>query len=286
MLFQVDPQTGARTVLHSFGASSPSAVAVEADGGILVTDTAAGTDPSGGTSEWGVLYRLSPDPVTGELVRTMLTDFGVGPNTGRNPRAVTVEADGQILVTTGIPGTVEQQASARPRRPCHRRPGDRERFRRQQPGGLGIEPRGVAVEAGGAILVIDAQGGTQRAGRALPGRPADRCPHARVSNFGQGANPGINPTSVAVEANGQILVTDEGHPITSPLGLLFRIDPQTGVRTILSDFNTGANTGREPEGVAIEANGQILVVDKHAGAPARQRDALPGRPADRRPRRS
>jgi hypothetical protein len=53
LLFKVDPQTGARTVLSSFGGSSPSAVAVGADGAILVTDTAAGTDPSGGTNEWG-----------------------------------------------------------------------------------------------------------------------------------------------------------------------------------------------------------------------------------------
>ena len=60
-------------------------------------------------------------------------------------------------------------------------------------------------------------------------------------------------------------MTDEGHPSTTPLGLLYRIDPLTGARTILSDFNTGANTGREPEGVAVEADGQILVIDKHAG---------------------
>ena len=70
---------------------------------------------------------------------------------------------------------------------------------------------------------------------------------------------------MAVEATGQILVTDEGHTSTTPLGLLFRVEPQTGDRTILSDFNTGANAGREPEGVVLEANGQILVVDKHAG---------------------
>ena len=65
--------------------------------------------------------------------------------------------------------------------------------------------------------------------------------------------------------DGQILVTDEGHPSTAPLGLLYRVDPQSGARAILSDLNTGANTGREPEGVAVEANGQILVIDKHAG---------------------
>ena len=264
VLFQVDPQTGERTVLHSFGAGSPSAVAVEVDGGILVTDTAAGTDPSGGTSEWGVLYRLSPDPVTGELVRTILTDFGVGPNTGRHPRAVTVEADGQILVTTGIPGTVNNRALLVRVDPVTGARAIVSDFGDSSQGGLGIEPRGVAVEAGGAILVIDAQGGTSALGELFRVDPQTGA-RTSVSNFGAGPLNGINPTSVAVEANGQILVTDEGHGSLFPLGLLLRIDPQTGVRTILSDLNIVPNTGREPEGVAIEANGQILVIDKHAG---------------------
>ena len=84
-LFRVDPQSGARSVLSNFGTSNPNAVAVEANGNILVTDNAGGTDPSGGTNEWGTLYRISRDPVTGDLVRTVVTDFGVGPNAGHNP---------------------------------------------------------------------------------------------------------------------------------------------------------------------------------------------------------
>src|SRR5918911_53579 len=81
VLFGVDPQTGARTVLSNFGAGNPSAVAVEADGDVLVTDTDAGSDPAGGTSEWGALYRLSPDPVSGVPARTILSDFGAGVST-------------------------------------------------------------------------------------------------------------------------------------------------------------------------------------------------------------
>ena len=44
-------------------------------------------------------------------MRTILTDFGVGASTGRDPRAVAVEANGQILVlnasggSTGVPVT-------------------------------------------------------------------------------------------------------------------------------------------------------------------------------------
>ncbi len=263
VLFRVDPQTGARTIVSDFGgSSSPSAVAVEADGGILVTDTNAGTDPSGGTSEWGVLYRLTPDPVTGDLVRTVLTDFGVGADTGRNPRAVTVEADGQILVTTGLPGTLNDKPLLVRVDPATGARAILSDFRDSSQGVLGIEPRGIAIEAGGAILVIDAQGGPNALGELFRINPQTGF-RTSVSRFNTPIL-GLTPTSVAVEATGQILVTDEGHQ-TTPLGLLFRIDPQSGLRTVLSDFNTGANTGREPEGVALEADGQILVVDKHAG---------------------
>ena len=126
----------------------------------------------------------------------------------------------------------------------------------------------MAVEASGSILVIDAQAGIGGAGSGQ-GELVRINPQTgfrtSLTNFGSGPFQGSNPTSVAVEVNGQILVTDEGHPSTTPFGLLYRIDPQTGARIILSDFNTGANTGREPEGVALEADGQILVVDKHAG---------------------
>ena len=281
LLFQVDPQTGARTVLFSFAGSNPSAVAVEADGDILVTDPDAGTDPSGGTNEWGVLYRLSPDPVTGALTRTVLSDFGVGPSTGRNPRAVTVEADGQILVINRSGGTT--QVIERPllvridpetgTRTALSDFGNRAQGDPNDPptcttSCLGVEPRGLAVEADGQILVIDAQAGQGDTGNGqgvLFRVDPNTGVRARLSNFGVGANEGDNPSAVAVEASGQILVTDEGHTSTTPLGLLFRIEPQSGTRTVLSDFNTGANTGREPEGVALEANGQILVVDKHAG---------------------
>ena len=271
VLFRVDPQTGARTVLSSFGAGSPSAVAIEADGDILVTDTAAGTDPNGGTSEWGVLYRLSRDPVTGDLIRTVLTDFGVGADTGRNPRAVAVEADGQILVTTGIPGTLNNKPLLVRVDPVSGGRTIVSDFQDGSQGALGIDPRGIATEAGGAILVIDAQGGPSALGELFRINPQTGF-RTSVSRFNTPIL-GTTPTSVAVEATGQILVTDEGH-LTTPLGLLFRIDPQSGLRTVLSDFNTGANTGREPAGVAIEADGQILVVDRHAGIPGEPQGGL------------
>lgn len=49
---------------------------------------------------------------------------------------------------------------------------------------------------------------------------------------------------------GDILVTDADDG-TGNLGALFRVDPSTGARTLLSDFGAGANQGANPFGVAV-----------------------------------
>jgi len=85
-----------------------------------------------------------------------------------------------------------------------------------------------------------------------------------LSDFGVGVNQGLDPFGVAVEASGHILVID-GDAGTGGLGALFRVDPTTGVRTLLSDFGVGVNQGNLPFGVAVEASGNILVIDSAAG---------------------
>ena len=90
-----------------------------------------------------------------------------------------------------------------------------------------------------------------------------------VSDFGdatQGPLGDSGASGVAVETSGQILVVDyDGGP--NRMGALFRVDPVTGVRTLLSDFgnSTQGQVGKEPNGVAVEASGQILVADTKAG---------------------
>jgi hypothetical protein len=127
----------------------------------------------------GALFRLSPDPVTGELIRTVLTDFGVGPSTGRNPRAVAVEPDGQILVLNGSGGTTGVPFAERPllvridpetgARTVVSDFGNRQQGDPSDPPNcttscLGVEARGLAVEADGQILVVDAQAGQGETG--------------------------------------------------------------------------------------------------------------------------
>jgi len=68
--------------------------------------------------------------------------------------------------------------------------------------------------------------------------------------LGSGANQGVDPVGVAVESSGNILVIDP-EAGTGGMGVLFRVSPTTGARTVLSDFWSGDNKGVYPSGVAV-----------------------------------
>jgi Ca2+-binding RTX toxin-like protein len=125
----------------------------------------------------------------------------------------------------------------------------------------------VALEASGHILVSDPEAGTNARGALFRVQPATGR-RTILSNFGNNAHGrlGIDPTGVALEASGRILVIDSGAG-TSGRGTLFRVNPATGRRTILSDFgnDTQGPVGENPTGVALGAAGMVLVVDPSAG---------------------
>jgi hypothetical protein len=101
----------------------------------------------------------------------------------------------------------------------------------------------------GDSLVIHSDAGTNGQGALFRVSPATGT-RLLLSDFGTGANLGVDPLGVAVEAAGTILVIDQNAG-TNFRGALFRVDPSTGTRTLLSDFGTGANLGSEPAGVAV-----------------------------------
>src|SRR5262249_34828456 len=86
----------------------------------------------------------------------------------------------------------------------------------------------------GDSLIIDPSAGKGGRGALFRVNPATGT-RWLLSDFGDGDNRGVNPGGVAVDGNGNILVSDVDAG-TDTLGALFRVDPNTGARTLLSDF--------------------------------------------------
>jgi Ca2+-binding RTX toxin-like protein len=224
----MEPVTGERTLLTGvfdvFGGardialeSGPSKIVL-----VLVSEFAGG----------GSLIRI--DPSTGGQT-TVASGLGfVG--------GVAVEADGHILVTSGllfggVNGVTRIDPSTGAKTTL-------------SAGGSFSSPEGIAVEADGSILVADADafGGAGGVIRVNPSTGAQ----TTVSSGGSF----VDPFDVAVESSGHILVADAA-VLESGTGAVIRVHPSTGVQTIVSSGGLFV----DPFGIAVEASGAILVAD-------------------------
>ena len=142
----------------------------------------------------------------------------------------------------------------------------------------GLTPAALAQSA--HIFVLDSSAGKD--GRGLVFR-IDLASNTRtvVNDFGKEEESippgilGVRLTGIAVDASGNILVVDTGDECRPPgqgglctthdRGRLFRVNPTSGQRTVLSDFNDRAKgEGWTPRGVAVDAS-DILVADLFGG---------------------
>ena len=261
-LFRVNPTTGNRTVVSDFGdnaqgplGSSPHGVVLDASGSILVLDISAGTD--------GVLFRVNP--TTGS--RTVLSDFGDTNqgSLGAFPFGLALDALGDILVIDSSAGTNGDGALFR----VNPTTGNRtlvSDFGDNAQGPLGSSPNGVALDASGSILVTD---NSVDALFRVNSATGNRTILSDFGNFSQGEL-GVTPTAVALDASGNILVIDSDAG-TNGIGVLFRVNPATGNRTVVSDFGDNAQgpLGSSPSKVVLDASGSILVTDFFAGTNVR-----------------
>lgn len=90
------------------------------------------------------------------------------------------------------------------------------------------------------------------------------------TNAAQGATDVVPSTGIAIETSGQILVNSHGSATARvPRNLLLRIDPNTGNRAVLSDFDNAAQgpLGWRLSGIALEQAGAGGVI-VGAGDPA------------------
>ncbi|MGH8479882.1 MAG: hypothetical protein ACREXK_09960 [Gammaproteobacteria bacterium] len=138
-------------------------------------------------------------------------------------------------------------------------------------GPLGLDPSDLALEATGTLLVIDFSAGTGSAG-ALFRVDAATGNRTLISNFGNALQGvlGVDPFALAYEAGGTVLVIDFNAG-TDFRGALFRVDPASGFRGLVSDF-ANANQGplgRTPFGLTLEAAGTVPVIDDSAGTGGR-----------------
>ena len=227
---------------------NPVGVAVESTGHILSWSWTH----IAGTGGRGALFRVNA--LTN--VRTLLNDFGTtadGPVLGVSLIDVAVEPSGRILVLDEGAGKDGRGALFRID-PATRKRTLLSDFGNAATGERGLGPFSVAVEASGNILVVDSAGGTNGLGTLYRVNPKDGF-RTLLSDFGRPAfGPlGGDPLGVAVEPSGAILVIDE-HGGTDDNGVLFRVDPLSGFRTLLSDFGQllpSNNLGGFPLRVAI-----------------------------------
>jgi streptogramin lyase len=139
-----------------------------------------------------------------------------------------------------------------------------------------ISPTGIAVESSGDILVIDwALGSVLRIDPTSGDRTVvSGCIDEPCSSKVGSGVAFESPYGVVVEADGGILVTEAGSFNGTEFRALFRVNPDNGVRTIVSGCKqpgclsvVGAGPDFSiPTGLALNASGEIFVTDYGLGA--------------------
>jgi hypothetical protein len=270
-LFQLDRASGDRAITSASLRGSgpelifPEDVMSDLDGSILVTNVAARSlvraDPATGDRS----------VVSGCVDAACTSQVGSGPEF-LNPRLITRDDDdGSFLVTDRSENTVCAVVRVDPTS------GDRivvsgctdAACSSQVGSGPSMERVfGIEVEQSGDILVadtlallrIDAVNGNRS---VLSGCADPSC----TVEVGTGPSFG-EPIGVGIEASGDVLLTDSSE--NSTFSALFRVDPSTGARTIVSGCanpECSSVIGAGPNfikawGIAFEADGDPLITDR------------------------
>lgn len=257
-LFRVDPQTGVRTVISDFRNSSQGPVDQSFLGGVSL---------SGGrifvTAATTGIYAIDPD--TG--MRTLVSDFTKGsfqgdvfgsavdpfghvivnwakPQFGGAPRAIV-----SVDTKTGTPALISDLTN-----PAE---GDSYNCCVAYFTDLALERSGSIVAGLTWFAPVGASQDTGDLYRVNP-TSGQRSLLSNFSNAAQGVTEVVPSTGITTDISGQILVNTRGTSTApAPRDLLLRIDPTTGNRTVVSDFDNAAQgtPGRRLSGIALEPSG-------------------------------
>lgn len=237
-VIRVDKVTGVRTLISNNTTpaggpdfSTPSGVAVEADGSILIADLSAFPQGNGGV--------IRVDPVTG--ARTTLSRNGspAGGPSFDGPMDIAVAASGDIYVANTFGTTiikVDPVSGARTLVSRNNNPAGGPSF---------VWPWGMTIAPDGDILISDSSafGGD---GGIIRVDPATGARSTLSSNTSPAGGPSFDhPGDLIVDQCGHILVTDSGAQA------IYQVDLTTGARTTVSDnTSTGSPAYAWPMGIA------------------------------------
>jgi sugar lactone lactonase YvrE len=276
VLFRIDAGTGVRTVQYGFGppAQTPQWVALDAAGDALVSDQHADLDRT--TPGRGGLFKVALAPRDPRTPLTVASDYGdptQGPTSANVDAVVVVPFQftlGDIVVPEGR-GLIPWTGLVTPGVLVRVDPVTGERhifssFQNRGQGPLGT-PQAVTFDGAGNLLVTARRLGRNRPGILCRVDPATGV-RTVVSDFGniaQGPLGGV-PGAITTDARGNLLVLAADVRANHRV-LLFSVDPTSGERRILSNFNDRDQgpRGVNPTSVAADAAGTILVVDRNAG---------------------
>lgn len=241
-LFSVDSTTGQRMLISDFGRPEQGLLAEDA------LDVVIGPSDRYFVLEFdlgGFIFAV--DAVTGQ--RSVVSNFA-DPSQGPVgfPTSIALESGGGLLAFAGL-----QRLLLR----IDPTTGDRTLLSDFSDPGLGpttVSPGLIASRTDTFLWVTDLDAGTNEAGALIRVDPATG-QRVLVSDFGDlTQGPGTADVGgVAVQTDGQILVLGSDYQIDNPVsGRLFRVDPVTGDRIVLHDFDPALNETCSPSATIIQ----------------------------------
>jgi streptogramin lyase len=232
-VIRVNPTTGSQTIVSSGSyLFSPSAIALATNGQLFVANE-------------GPKAVIQIDPATGAQTVVTLAGLSLG-----RPTGIVIEASGDLLVANEAPSTLVRVDPATGTQTVIVTEGYMI-IDGQLVESLLKWPVGLALEANGDILVL---------GRSkhdiLRIDPVTLSQNRLASRFER-------PWDIALDANGEIFVADQGRRRDS--SRVLHVDPVTGHRTVVSWGCLFDNV----TDVVVDASGDILVTDTHRNAVVR-----------------
>jgi Ca2+-binding RTX toxin-like protein len=200
---------------------------------------------------------IDVNPSTG--VQTPISNDAISANDlFRDPGSVSLDSDGSLVVADpsafgGSGGLIRVDPESGQQTPLS--------SNATSSPGFFADPLAVAVEHSGRLLVADA--GAAGGSGAVISVDASSGEQSLVSdNAISAANLFVNPSAVAIEHTGTILVADPDSPFPGSGGSIVAVDPSNGQQKVVTGNATSdTDLFSQPLGVAVETPGTLLVAN-------------------------